>query len=43
VVQHRRVRPAGPFTFGSAGRHSVLAPGLANVDLSIVKGWHFGE
>ena len=32
-----------PFTFGSAGRNSVFAPGLATVDLSIVKGWHFGE
>ena len=32
-----------PFTFGSAGRNSVFAPGLANVDLSIVKGWYVGE
>ena len=32
-----------PFTFGSAGRNSVFAPGLATVDLSIVKGRHFGE
>ena len=32
-----------PFTFGSAGRNSVFAPGLANVDLSIVKGWYFDE
>ena len=32
-----------PFTFGSAGRNSVFAQGLANVDLSIVKGWYFGE
>ena len=32
-----------PFTFGSAGRNSVFAPGLANVDVSIVKGWYVGE
>ncbi len=32
-----------PFAFGSAGRNSVFAPGLANVDLSIVKGWYVGE
>jgi hypothetical protein len=32
-----------PFTFGSAGRNSVFAPGLANIDLSIVKDWHFYE
>ena len=32
-----------PFTFGSAGRNSVFAPGLANVDVSIVKGWPVGE
>ena len=32
-----------PFTFGSAGRNTVFAPGLANVDVSIVKGWYFGE
>ena len=32
-----------PFTFGSAGRNSVFAPGLATVDLSIVKGWYVGE
>ena len=32
-----------PFTFGSAGRNSVFAPGLANVDLSIVKDWNFDE
>ena len=32
-----------PFTFGSAGRNSVFAPGLANVDLSIQKGWSVGQ
>ena len=32
-----------PFTFGSAGRNSVFAPGLASVDLSIVKEWYFDE
>ena len=32
-----------PFTFGSAGRNSVFAPGLASVDLSILKGWDVGE
>ncbi len=29
-----------PFTFGSAGRNSVFAPGLAVVDLSVQKDWH---
>ena len=32
-----------PFTFGSAGRNSVFAPGLANIDFSLVKGWFVGE
>ena len=32
-----------PFSFGSAGRNSVFAPGLANVDLSIQKDWYFGD
>ena len=32
-----------PFTFGNAGRNSVFAPGLANVDLSIQKDWYVGE
>ena len=32
-----------PFTFGSAGRNSVFAPGLANIDLSIAKDWRFYE
>ena len=32
-----------PFTFGSAARNSVFAPGLANVDLSIQKDWYVGE
>ena len=32
-----------PFTFGSAGRNSVFAPGLANVDVSVQKGWYFSE
>ena len=30
-----------PFTFGSAGRNLVFAPGLANLDLSLQKRWHF--
>jgi len=32
-----------PFVFGSAGRNSVLAPGLANVDVSIQKSWYVSE
>ena len=32
-----------PFTFGSALRNSVFAPGLANVDMSIQKDWFIGE
>jgi len=32
-----------PFTFGSAGRNSVFAPGLATVDLSIQKDWYLAE
>jgi len=32
-----------PFPFGSAGRNSVFAPGLAGVDLSILNGWDVGE
>ena len=32
-----------PFTFGSAGRNSVFGPGLASVDLSILKGWYVGD
>ena len=31
-----------PFTFGSALRNSVFAPGLAVVDLSIQKDWPVG-
>jgi hypothetical protein len=31
------------FTFGSAPRNSVIGPGYANVDLSVAKGWNFGE
>ena len=31
-----------PFTFGSAGRNSVFAPGLATVDLSILNRWDVG-
>ena len=30
-----------PFTFGSAGRNVVFAPGLANVDMSLQKFWYF--
>ncbi len=29
-----------PFTFGSAGRNVVFAPGLANVDTALQKVWH---
>ncbi len=29
-----------PFTFGSAGRNPVFAPGLANVDVAVHKNWH---
>ena len=29
-----------PFTFGSAGRNPVLAPGLANVDIAVHKSWY---
>ena len=32
-----------PFTFGSALRNSVFAPGLAAVDLSIQKDWYVGQ
>ena len=32
-----------PFTFGSALRNSMFAPGLAAVDLSIQKDWHVGQ
>ncbi len=32
-----------PFTFGSALRNSVFAPGLAVVDLSIQKDWPIGD
>ena len=32
-----------PFTFGSALRNSVFAPGLANVDMSLQKDWYIGE
>ena len=28
-----------PFTFGSAGRNLVFAPGLANLDMSLQKNW----
>ncbi len=28
-----------PFTFGSAPRNSVFAPGFANVDMAVAKGW----
>ena len=31
-----------PFTFGSAPRNSVFAPGLANVDVSLQKDWLVG-
>ena len=31
-----------PFTFGSAPRNSVFAPGLANVDISLQKDWLVG-
>ena len=31
-----------PFTFGSAPRNSVFAPGLANVDVSLQKDWFVG-
>ena len=30
-----------PFTFGSAGRNLVFAPGFANVDMSLQKLWYF--
>ena len=29
-----------PFTFGSAGRNPVFAPGLANVDIAVHKHWY---
>ena len=29
-----------PFTFGSAGRNPVFAPGLANVDIAVHKYWY---
>ena len=29
--------------FGNAPRNSVIGPGYANVDLSVAKGWSFGE
>ena len=32
-----------PFTFGSAPRNSVFAPGLANVDVSLQKDWPVGD
>ncbi len=32
-----------PFTFGSALRNSVFAPGLAALDLSIQKDWYVGQ
>ena len=32
-----------PFTFGSALRNSVFAPGLANVDVSLQKDWFVGD
>ena len=32
-----------PYTFGSAPRNSVFAPGLANVDVSLQKDWPVGE
>ena len=32
-----------PFTFGSALRNSVFAPGLFNVDVSLQKDWFFGD
>ena len=32
-----------PFTFGSAARNSVFAPGLANIDVSIQKDLYLGE
>ena len=32
-----------PLTFGSAPRNPVFAPGLANVDMSLQKGWLVGD
>jgi hypothetical protein len=32
-----------PYTFGSAGRNILIGPGLATVDLSLSRRFHFGE